>query len=86
MNAFRQKTIRHTILAILEETEPQALPETTLQVEVDARVRPAAAQAEFDDSILFLQSHRFIKNLPDEMDEDLARWFITEAGKTLLGK
>jgi len=82
----RQKNIRRTILDKLERAEPYALPEPSLQVETNAQLRPPMAQAEFDDALLYLQSHGFIANMPDDFDQDLNKWLITEAGKTLLRK
>lgn len=83
---FRSQEIRRTLLEKLEIAEPHALPEPTLQVGLNSKLRPPIGQAEFDDALLFLQTRGFIGNLPDEIDENLSKWFITEAGKTLLRK
>lgn len=82
----RQQIIRRAILEKLERAEPYALPETSLRVETSAQLRPPLADAEFDDAMLWLQSRRYIASLPDELDEELVKWLITEAGKTLLRK
>jgi len=82
----RNQTIRRTILEKLERAEPYALPEATLQGEVNANLRPPLAQAEFDDALLWLQGNRFVATLADDLDPDLVKWLITESGKTLLRK
>jgi regulator of protease activity HflC (stomatin/prohibitin superfamily) len=82
----RQQTIRRTILEKLELAEPYALPEDALQTGVNASVRPPLGQAEFDDALTFLQSQRFVRTLPDDLDPDLVKFLITESGKTLLLK
>jgi hypothetical protein len=86
MNPTRQQDIRRAILDKLERAEPYALPETALQVEVNAQLRPPLGQAEFDEALLFLQSRGFVRTLPDDLDETLVKWLITEAGKTILRK
>jgi hypothetical protein len=82
----RQQNIRRAVLDKLERAEPYALPEESLQVEVNAQLRPPLGQAEFDDAMLWLQSRGFVKPLPDDLDDTLVKWLITEAGKTLLLK
>ena len=86
MDRTRQQTIRRAVLEKLERAEPYALPEDSLQVEVDAGIRPPLAQAEFDDAMLWLQGQRFVASLADDLDPDLVKWLITESGKTLLRK
>ena len=86
MDRTRQQTIRRAGLEKLERAEPYALPEDSLQVEVDAGIRPPLAQAEFDDAMLWLQGQRFVASLADDLDPDLVKWLITESGKTLLRK
>ena len=82
----RQQNIRRAILNKLADAEPYALPEDTLQAVVNAAVRPPMGQAEFDDALTFLQSQRFVRTLPDDLDPDLVKFLITESGKTLLLK
>ena len=82
----RQQNIRRAILEKLLRAEPYALPEDSLQVEVDASIRPPMGQAEFDDALTFLQAQRFVRTLPDDLDPDLVKFVITESGKTLLLK
>jgi len=86
MDPRRQQNIRRAILEKLERAEPYALPEDSLQVEVNATLRPPLGQAEFDDALTFLQGNKFVATLPDELDATLVKWLITEAGKTLLRK
>jgi len=83
---MRALNLRRTILDILERCQPFALPESQLEVELAAIIRPPAAKAELDETLLFLQSRRYIATVPDPLDDNLVKWAITEAGMTMLRK
>lgn len=83
---MRSTNIRHAILDILERAQPFALPEKQLAVELNGTLRPPVGKAEFDEEILFLQSRGFIATVPDPLDDNLVKWAITEAGKTMLSQ
>jgi hypothetical protein len=81
---MRSTNIRRTILDILERAQPYALSESQLAVELNGAVRPPAPRAEFDEEILYLQIRRYIATVPDPLDDNLIKWAITEAGRTML--
>jgi hypothetical protein len=80
----RAHTVRKAVLEILEGANPYAMPEKQLHTEIDGAVRPPVGQAEFDETILFLQSRKAIATVPDGLDPENVKWTITEVGKTLL--
>ena len=80
----RTISIRKNILFILERAEPYALPETQLKLELDGSIRPPAATAEFEDAMLFLNTHGHAVTVPDPLDEQNVKWTITETGKALI--
>ncbi len=85
----RLSMIRRTILEILEEIEPFALPEPQLKLHLDARMRPPVAAAEMEDAITWLNVRQHIRPLSDHLapeDSTAVKWLITETGKTLLRK
>lgn len=81
---MRATNIRKTILEILEQASPYALPEQQLKIELNGMLRPQVGNAEFDESILFLQTRTSIATVPDPLDDQLVKWAITEAGMTML--
>jgi hypothetical protein len=81
---MRSTTIRRALLEILERAQPYALPEQQLIVELNGSIRPPAGKAEFDEEILFLQVRGYITTVPDSLDENLVKWAVTEAGRTML--
>jgi hypothetical protein len=81
---MRTINIRRAVLEILEGAEPLALPECQMIMELNGRIRPPVGKAEFDDEIGFLQRRGFVTTVPDLLDEELVKWAITEAGKTML--
>ena len=80
----RTLTIRKATLEILERAEPYALPERQLLVELNTALRPPAAQAEFDDALIFLNIRNHIAIVPDNLDETFVKWVITETGKAVI--
>jgi len=81
---MRAINIRRTILDLLERAQPYALPEPQLAVELNGAIRPPAGRAELDEELLFLQTRACIATVPDPLDDNLVKWAITEAGKTML--
>jgi len=81
---MRATNIRRAILDILERAQPFALPEPQLTTELNGIVRPRAGAAEMDEELLFLQTRGYIATVPDPLDDNLVKWAITEAGKTML--
>jgi hypothetical protein len=81
---MRSTNLRRAILDILERASPYALPESQLTVELNGTVRPAAGKAELDEEILFLQTRGYIATVPDPLDDNLVKWAVTEAGRTML--
>jgi len=81
---MRSTNIRRALLHILERAQPYALPESQLILELNGAIRPPAGAAESDEAILFLQSHGYITTIPDPLDDNLVKWAITEAGRTML--
>jgi hypothetical protein len=81
---MRTTNLRKAILDILERASPYALPESQLTVELNGTVRPPAGKAELDEEMLFLQTRRYITTIPDPLDDNLVKWAITEAGRTML--
>ena len=53
-------------------------------MELNGTVRPPAGKAELDEEMLFLQTRRYITTIPDPLDDNLVKWAITEAGRTML--
>jgi hypothetical protein len=81
---MRSHNLRRAILDILERAQPYTLPESQLTVELNGAIRPPAGRAELDEEILFLQTRAYIATVPDPLDDNLVKWTITEAGKTML--
>ena len=79
----RLATIRRAVLEILSLASPYALPEAQLRTEVNGLVRPPAGQAEFDEAVLFLNTRRAIRTVPDDLAPETAKWAITEIGQVL---
>ena len=80
----RDQSITRGILAVLERAEPFALPEAQLLIELNGALRPPVGQAEFDERMLFLNTRKHIVTVPDNLDENLVKWTITETGKSVL--
>jgi hypothetical protein len=81
---MRSTNIRKAILDILERAQPYALPESQLAIELNGVIRPPAGKAELDDELLFLHVRAYIATVPDPLDDNLVKWAITEAGRTML--
>ena len=80
----RPLTIRKATLEILERADPYALPEDQLLIELNTALRPPVGKAEFYDALLFLNTRKHIITIPDNIDDTLVKWAISETGKTLL--
>lgn len=81
---MRTTELRKTILQILAQCKPHALPEKSLLLSVNIHLRPKVGQAEFDDAIVFLKGRGLIAAMEGELGDDEARWLITEAGEAQL--
>jgi len=81
---MRTVLARKTILDVLERCQPHALPEDSLLLSLNVYLRPACAQAEFDEHIVWLKSHGMIAEMPGAFGDDKVRWLITEAGQAEL--
>ena len=82
-------TKRLTILRILRDAQPYALPATQLQEELNRLTRPAVTPVEFAEHIGWLRDRAYIDFLPDALDPDNAdarRWVLKEAGAAALLK
>ena len=82
---MRTTEARKTILEVLADCEPHALPEDTLLTNVNIRLRPILSQAEFDEHLLWLKSRGMIGAMEGELGDEKVRWHILEAGKTQIG-
>jgi hypothetical protein len=80
---MRKIEVRHLILVILDPI-PGALPEPTLEIFLNLRIRPKAEADEFRETMDWLSSEKMIGSLPNSLDPDLKHWFITELGKVAL--
>ena len=77
---------RRLALNILDQAKARggyAIPESTMKLEVCAKVRPQLDDVEWDDLIIELLQREFIGYLPDGLDED-KKFYIKEAGQTAL--
>ncbi len=82
---MRKIEVRHIILVILDPIQG-ALPESTLQLFVNLRIRPKADDLEFKEALNWLTTEGFINSLKSDLDHDLLHWFITERGIVVLRK
>ena len=79
--------IRRTILRILAEVSPLALPTATLGAELDRLVRPAVTAEDLREHLSWLFDHLMVGYLPDALDPESfvdRRWHLKEAGERLL--
>lgn len=80
-------SIRQTILRILDEVRPHALPQAQLLAEVNRLVRPAVERVDLSEQLSWLRGEQLVSHLPDPLAPDNRnewRWLITEAGRTAL--
>ena len=63
---------------------PYALPEESLRVAVNTRIRPPAGEEEFGEILQRLCERKAIAVVPDTMDEGLVKWTLTEVGRAML--
>ena len=81
---MRAKEIAITVLECLEESGGYAVPEKTLRMMLDTRLRPAVGDAEYDDAKLSLKQKDAIAMVADDFDPQLVKLTIKERGKALL--
>jgi len=77
---------RRLMLNILNQAKMQggySIPESTLQLEITAKVRPQLTTVEWDDLCIELQQREMIGHLRDGLDDE-KKFFIKEAGETAL--
>jgi len=82
-------TIRTTILRVLAQAKPYAVPAETLHAEVNRLLRPALSVENLRVQLSVLLDAGMIDFLADELEpknEDARRWLIKEAGETQLRK
>lgn len=82
-------TIRSTILRVLVQAKPYAVPAETLLEEVNRLLRPALTTEELRTELRVLLDGSRIDFLPDDLDptnEDARRWLVREAGEAALKK
>lgn len=84
MNTPTPRQIRRTILRVLAESAPYALPEKQLFAEVNDQLRPAIDELTFQKNLSFLKDNQAIGLLADPLDEDARKWHIREAGRAML--
>ena len=80
-------TIRQTILRILAETKPFAVPTETLLLRLNTLVRPAVAPVDLRGHLTWLLDRSMVDFIPNELapdDFDARSWLIREAGLTTL--
>lgn len=73
------------ILEVLQRIEPNALPQSSLFVEMNTHLRPPLSEREFLRLLADLQNDQLIGRLEEKYESE-PKWFIKEAGKTLLRK
>ena len=84
MNHFRIKAMRRACLDALKLADTYALPEETLRKHVGDMERPQPTDAEWADTIDWLDTNAFIAAVPSTWDPSLKQWAITERGRTIL--
>ena len=80
---MRKVEVRHLILVILDPLQG-ALPEPTLEIFLNLRIRPKVEAPEFKEAIDWLSAEGFIAPLKNELDDEVRHWFITESGQVVL--
>lgn len=82
-------TIRQTILRVLVQAKPYAVPAETLLGEVNRLVRPALTAEALRTHLRPLLDASMVDFLADDLDpqnEDARRWLAREAGEAALRK
>ena len=82
-------TLRQTILRVLAQNKPYAVPAEQLLAEVNRLVRPAITEEDLRTHLSWLLDHDLVAFMPDELDTDnvsARRWLIKEAGEVALRK
>ena len=80
---MRKIEVRHLVLSILDPIQG-ALPEETLELFLNLRIRPKAEASEFKEAVDWLSGGGFIGSIQDGLDPDVRLWFIKEIGKVAL--
>lgn len=86
MNPFRHAETRRATLEALDLASPYALPEDSLRVAVNSRMRPPCGEEEFGEILQRLSEKRAIAIVEDSLDEQLIKWTLTEVGRSLLAQ
>lgn len=81
---MRFSNITRAILSTLEGGNLYPYPEAQLLDEINSVIRPPVGQAEFDEAMLFLNSHKFAVTVPSALDANLIQWTITDSGKAAI--
>ncbi len=81
----RQGNIAQSILRILDQCRPFALPEETLRNQLAGLQRPATTEAEATAALDQLQAKGYIGFLKEDLD-DGRKFLIREAGEVALHK
>lgn len=82
-------SIRLTVLSVLAQAQPYAVPQEQVLREVNLLVRPALTLAELVKHLAWLQRTQMVAFLPDDLDPanpDARKWLIKEAGLAALKK
>lgn len=85
-NPYRDSEARRATLEALDLASPYALPEESLRVAVNTRLRPPAGEEEFGGILQRLSEKKAIATVEDSIDEGLVKWTLTEVGKTMLAQ
>jgi hypothetical protein len=85
-NPYRETELRRAALEALDLASPYALPEESLRVAVNSRMRPPAGEEEFGETLQALSTRKAVATVEDSLDEGMVKWTITEVGKAILAQ
>ena len=84
LNPFRRKQAIKTILETLSMAGTFALEQSRLVGFANDLIKPPLDESEQDGIIELLKKGKFIVMVPDELDDQLVQWVITDHGRSHL--